>query len=448
MLAENSLVEAAPRAPAESPVSRAIDWTLFAIALLAITAIPKSVSGDGRLRYEVLDQFLNTGVLSSPKYSTLGPLISSPLYLLGRAFGAAKAFTSYFNALLFLLALAFIGREFKKDLPATTRRLLLVLLVFGSMFAHHVQRYYSEVFTSILVTIGVCYLSRDHKLRGWAAIVLGAVNTPAALLGVGAVAIVHARKVRAAWPLLAPLVTFALLRLESWLVRGSVLLSGYDYDSGFRGDLPYAGLPNFSYPFFFGLLAIFLSFGKGLVFFTPGLFLPLPAATPARVRWIHGALLAFVVGLVLVYAKWWSWYGGWFWGPRFFLIASVPASLSLACNLANWQSASVARRVMIALVLTLSFWVGVNGLAFQSAGLDLCIENYYRLQPFCLFVPEMSVLWHPFVDGAASHPPLFRAAAFVATAFWALSLAWFGRALYADLWHQALRALSRARAWW
>jgi hypothetical protein len=63
-------------------------------------------------------------------------------------------------------------------------------------------------------------------------------------------------------------------------------------------------------------------------------------------------------------------------------------------------------------------------------------------------VPEMSVLWHPFVDGAASHPPLFRAAAFVATAFWALSLGWYGRALFANLGRHGVLALSRARAWW
>jgi hypothetical protein len=55
-------------------------------------------------------------------------------------------------------------------------------------------------------------------------------------------------------------------------------------------------------------------------------------------------MLLVVTGLVLVYAKWWAWYGGSSWGPCFFVFATVPASLLLAVRLhhvrdAAWRNA-------------------------------------------------------------------------------------------------------------
>lgn len=426
----------------------AVDWALFAIALFVITVIPKSISGDARLRYEALEHFVMTGHLVSPKYSTVGPLLSWPLYLLGRSLGAARLVTSYYNALLFLLLLPLLWREFRDELSSSARRTQLLMLVFASMFAHHVQRYYGEVFTAVLVTIGVFWLSRGHWARGWAVIILGAVNSPACLLGVAGVAVCHSRRTRSWLPMLGPLFAFALMRLESSLVRGSFFDTGYDYDAGFHNVLPYSGLPNFSYPFLFGLLAILLSFGKGLVFFVPGLFLPLPASSPARLRWVHYTLVTFVVGLVLVYAKWWSWYGGWFWGPRFFLIASIPACLSLAAHLTSWSNLSVTRRGLVAAALLLSFWVGVNGLAFQGLGLTLCTQNYFALAAYCYFVPEMSVLWHPIVENAASIPAAFRIAAFAAAGYWAVALMWVGYTPFVDLALRLRNTLLGWRQWW
>ena len=89
-----------------------------------------------------------------------------------------------------------------------------------------------------------------------------------------------------------------------------------------------------------GLLSILFSFGKGLIFFVPGLLLPvrglLRKAAPDLQLDIYGIYLlwvAFVVGLILVYSPWWAWYGGWFWGPRFFLFACIPASFAIALRL-------------------------------------------------------------------------------------------------------------------
>jgi len=425
-----------------------IDWVLFGLGMFIVIFIPKTIAGDARLRFEALEIFMRTGQLVSPKYSMVGPLLSAPLYALGQAFAAPKLVTSYFNTVLFVWLLAFAWREFRVELQVRTRRTLLILLVFASMFLHHAQRYYGEVFTTVLVTLGVFWISRGSAKRGWAAIILGAVNTPACLLAVAGIALCHARKSRSVWPLLGPLIAFACMRLESFCVRGQLFDTGYNYDAGFRNALPYAGLPNFSYPFFFGLLSILFSFGKGLVFFVPGLFLPLPKFAPARFRWVHATLMVYVVGLVLTYAKWWSWYGGWFWGPRFFLVASIPASLSLAIHVAHWRELAPTRRALACGALLLSFWVGANGLAFQGLGLELCTANHFALAEYCYYVPEMSVLWHPFVDGAASIPEKLRPVSFVAVGLWAIAAIWVGRELLLDLAGRSLRYGLRWREWW
>jgi hypothetical protein len=166
--------------------------------------------------------------------------------------------------------------------------------------------------------------------------------------------------------------------------------------------MPYSNRPGFSYPLFFGLVSILFSFGKGLCWFAPGLLLPIPdrMAIDERLRGVSSLLMWFLIGLILVYAKWWAWYGGWFWGPRFFLIASVPASLAIAFRLRNLPHASWPALSALVVVLTLSAWVAADGALFDQRDLDMCLANAYALEFACWYVPEFSVLWRPFVTSA------------------------------------------------
>jgi hypothetical protein len=205
--------------------------------------------------------------------------------------------------------------------------------------------------------------------------------------------------------------------------------------------MPYSGKPEFSYPMFFGLLAIFLSFGKGLLFFAPGLFVPPASDADARLRRIRALLLAFVLGLVVLYSRWWAWYGGLFWGPRFFLIASVPACLVLYTHLASTAPRSARLNVLVAVALALSFWVGVNGIAFDMAGMQICSANDYALEALCHFTPELSPLWHPFVDVSVIRP-----LAVVVCVFWAGVLGWIGRDVFAQLVRDLRRATAALKA--
>ncbi len=84
--------------------------------------------------------------------------------------------------------------------------------------------------------------------------------------------------------------------------------------------------------------------------------------------------LWFLVGLVIVYSKWWGWYGGWCWGPRFFLFGSIIASLALALVITE-ENKGVWTNVISLSVLALSIWVGISGAAFGQRGLEICAQE-------------------------------------------------------------------------
>ena len=73
-----------------------------------------------------------------------------------------------------------------------------------------------------------------------------------------------------------PACAASLVLLENAVQHGNPLEGGYANDAGRRTALPYSGLPGFSYPLFFGVLSVLFSFGRGLVFFAPGLFARYP----------------------------------------------------------------------------------------------------------------------------------------------------------------------------
>ncbi len=379
---------------------------LIIIGLLAnLTLLPHAIASDGARRYVALAQLLSGKGLSSMKYSLIGPIFAAPLWFMGRLFAQPAVWVEGFNTIIFALGLLAFYLLMRPYVDGRLLRTFLLLLTLASMFPYHLTQFYGEVFTAVLVAVGLAAttLHRRRALGGLTLVAVGVANTPAVIVGMALALAKHIWDTRRLRYGLALVAALALIIGESWLRRGSVANDGYQHDNGGHTLMPFAGIPGFSYPMLLGLLAILFSFGKGLLFFTPGLFLPMRRRIAGiwgekSPMWaMYSLWLAFVAGLILVYSKWWAWYGGWFWGPRFFLFACIPASFALAL----WTQRP-SRRLSLNLValgvLALSLWVSIDGAVFNQAGLRVCTNNDYLLEAYCHFTPDYSALWRPLVN--------------------------------------------------
>jgi hypothetical protein len=386
----------------------AFETALIVVGLLVLLLVlPHALAGDDGKRFADVEQLIHHGHLTSSRYSLVGPLASAPFLLLGEVVGSPAWWAARFNVFLVAagLAAAFVLTR-GRVAPGLLRTFALVLL-FASFLTDRLRDYGTEVFTGTLLVLGtMAVVSGRYRRLGWAAIVLGVVNMPAAIAGLALVAVARALQTRRFRPLLAPLLAAILIMLEAWVRRGGPLTTGYEGDHGVRTLMPYSGRPGFSYPFVLGIVSILFSFGRGLVFFMPGLLFWFGDRTRRLVpgREFATLLLLFVAGLVLVYAKWWAWYGGESWGPRYFVLAAVPASLFVAVRLRAGHTSAWDAAATVA-VLGLSAWVAVTGALENSWHDGVCSQNNFRIEYVCWYVPDFSSLWWP----VTHHPPLTAA---------------------------------------
>ncbi len=403
--------DATPTTPRWSRLQAGFEFFLVLLGLVFLFLfLKRDTGGDGWIRYQDLLTLLSYHVPHS-KYSLIGPLFALPLLLIGRRLGQGQEWICAYNLCLFSLSLLLFWLLLKNRVEHGLIRKFLLILLTASMFAAHTAFFYSEVFTALCVGLGSLTLVAclgKKRLFGWIAIIFGVINTPASLLGLGFLVlkrVIDTRRLRYFLLIAGGLLGIAL---ESWIRRGTPFGSGYEDDHGLTTIMPYSGLPGFSYPFLFGLLSLLFSFGKGIFFFAPGLLLPIRKTLRRyQAQWridlfqVYLLLLCFLSGLILVYARWWAWHGGIFWGPRFLLIASLPASLALAVRLHYKKEASLLVNLVTLVLFVLSVWVGINGTVYQWMTAihmpEICTSNNYNLEMLCYYTPDFSTLWLPFV---------------------------------------------------
>ena len=364
---------------------------LIAAGVVAYLLMPHEINSDGLIRLETT-RALARGEIPDAPTGLLMSALALPLYHFGDIVAA-------FNTAVFLTGLAAMALLLWKRVPTHLIRRIVLLLLAASMFGHHAQLFFGEVLTAMFVAVGLVLVVIGQPAFGLALLILGVVNTPAALPALFLVLLDRARPPHRIWKAVWPTaLCAAALMLEFYLRRGDPLASGYEGDHGARSILPYSGRPGFSNPIVFGIMSILFSFGKGLALFVPGLWLLFkrpPADTPEVLRRLQRHSVWFVVGLVLVYAKWWAWPGGWFWGPRFFLFACIPAAIALAIHLSNERATPAAKALTLA-ILGWSIWVGINGAVYGQLEMGICNEQP-DLEPHCWYTPEYSALFRPFI---------------------------------------------------
>ena len=414
---ESDLFQGKEKNEKNTPISAAIETSLIIVGMLYIfLLLPRDTGGDGWARYQDLLTLISHHTLYAPnsRYSLIGPIFALPLLLIGGYFGHSYDWILVYNQIVFICGLLITYLLLKDRIDRGLLRKFFLLLIIASMFTAHLALFYGEVFTAVCVGFGVliAYYIRFVSPGAWLVVALGVANTPATLVGLGLMLLKHTLDRKRLRYILIIAVAGILIVTESYLRRGSFFGSGYDNDHGPTTVMPYSGLPGFSYPFFFGLLSILFSFGKGLFFFASGLLLPirktLRKAQQKQLYQVYILWICFLSGLILVYSRWWAWHGGIFWGPRFFLIASLPASLALAIRLKYKDESSLAVNALTFIVLCLSTWVGINGAVYQwGAAMTMpavCARNHYALEMLCYYTPELSTLWLPFVKHIAINP--------------------------------------------
>lgn len=384
------------------PMRSALEWSLIAVGVMviALSASP-TINGDAAVRYMTVQHWLG-GDGGYSKFSLLQPALSMPLAWLAVALGIAPPqLVAYFNIIVFVGLAAAAYPELARRYSAAVGRTWLLLMMGASMFPHHLQHYYGEVLSSMCLLLGILWIDR----RPWIAVpllALACASTPALIIPFAATSLVWLVARSNLAPCLALVLAVAVVVCETWIKNGGLSTSYLsDSEHGFPTILPYSGKPGFSYPMVFGVLSILLSFGKGLVFYIPALLLALSSRTrtalglDSRSRWI--ALVVFVAP-VLFYSKWWAWYGGAFWGPRFFLFLCAPACLLMAIAI-HENGATILRRLVFVLVVALSAWVALDGYVFGQNQMDACWAENYANEYLCWYLPEFSALWRPFVTG-------------------------------------------------
>jgi hypothetical protein len=388
--------------PFFSRIPKRLAWALLALGvLLLFFVLPHDIEGDGRLRFEALQSLLGGGGIPDTKYPLIGSIPSLPLFLLGHLVGSPEWWVSRYNVIVYAASLVLIYRLLRESLDHDVLFAFLLLLGTTAMIPASLTGFGAETFTVMATGVGFAAWSAGRWKTAMVLLALGIANVPATIVGVAFALGWWAwryKRVRA----LAPLVLGAgLWLLENLLRHKSALTTGYENDRGFRTLLPYSGLIGFSYPVVFGVLSLLLSFGKGLLFFASGLVLAFGRGLEA-LRSVNEMLVLWVLylaGLVVVYGSWWAWYGGFTWGPRFLVFASLPASLLLAAQLRRPPRRLIGLTIVVA-ALVLSVWVGIDGQVFGRFAQDPCSANHYSFESLCWYVPEFSALWTPVVFGA------------------------------------------------
>jgi hypothetical protein len=389
-------------AQAGADIPNRVFWALLALGLTVFFfLLPHRVEGDGSLRLAALQGWVTGGSIPDTKYPLIGSLPSIPLVLLGHLGPSPEWWASRYNVLVYAAGLGALYLLLRGSLPNDVLAAFLLLLGTTGMLPNSLTGYGAETFSAMTVGAGLAAWSVGRWKTGAVLLGLGVANLPASFVGLAFAMGWWAwrmKEIRAVVPLV---VSAGLWLLEGTVRRKSALSTGYEGDHGFQTLLPYSGLPGFSYPTFLGVLSLVFSFGKGLFFFAPGLLLAfgrgldaLRPVTQVLVLW-----MLYLAGMVLVYGSWWAWYGGFTWGPRFLIFASLPASLLLAAQVRRPPRALLAGTVVLAALL-LSLWVGIDGQVFGRFAQAPCAANHYDLESFCWYVPEFSVLWTPFVFNA------------------------------------------------
>jgi hypothetical protein len=305
--------------------------------------------------------------LNTP-YSTYGigtSLVMAPLYALGKLFGTDGVRAMNLSGPLLYAATCAVTVEIlrrRNHGPRVVALSVLLVLVASPLLAYGITDF-SEPGVGLMIALAV--LALDGVARGGR----GAAYGAGAAAG-GAVLFRTDSLVLIAVPVAVALIVLARDRAREAtcfaLAFAPALAVWAAYNAARFGSPLELGYPgqSFSHPFLSGVYGLTMSPGRGILVYAP-ILLVAAVVTPSlrgSVRVV--AVLAFVLlaARVVFYARWWSWYGGDVWGPRF-LAPVLPAFVPTIA--AAFERGRAVRRIVE---------VGLLGAALALVGVLLTVQ--------------------------------------------------------------------------
>jgi hypothetical protein len=214
-----------PLAVAAFPPSRAlanVEWTLLVGGLAVLFfLLPHGLAGDDLTRFDDIERLLHHGDLSESRFSLVMPLVSAPFLLLGEVVASPEWWAARFNVIVVAIGLVVAFPLLRTRIDERLFRQFALVLLFASLLTNRLRDYNAEVLTATLVAIGIVLItSRRHAVAGWIAVVVGVVNTPAAIVGLGLVVAAEVLRERRLRPLVWVVVAAGSIMLEAWIRRG------------------------------------------------------------------------------------------------------------------------------------------------------------------------------------------------------------------------------------
>ncbi len=373
-------------------------------------------SYDARFRFQTTKALVERGSLvirvppqAPPIYSKYGivqPLLTIPLYLLGRALptpggenprppeevAASTLMQVVSAASLALVLLILLELGYSRGLA------LAVALVTGlaTMAWPYAKYFFSEPLNGFFLLLCLHQILVFKRTRAPArllgagtALALGAANAPmllataAPLFGAYLAWLIwpRARQGRRDWGRtlglglcfgLPLLIALAFILGFNAYRFGSPFTTGYEGDRGFV-TVVQDGKPGFSLPWWVGLYGLLFSAGKSLFLYNPPVILALLGLGPFLARRRPEALL--VLGLFLAwlafYCRWWAWHGDICWGPRYLVPVLPLVMLPLAETLASAGQRGRAGKLALLGILGL-------GLVLQLLAISVPFYTYFQ----------------------------------------------------------------------
>lgn len=373
---------------------------LVGVAVAGFLLLPQVPRGDDEVRVVMLRQIAD-GTKPVTKFSLIQPAVSAPIFwMLDHLHFGVYAVTLIPMIWLVLWSVAMWSVLTVHRSAAFAHHTIVLTIV--SLLGVYLVGFGSDVFTALGMTAGVvCGTLAKHthwRVVAWVVFVVAAANTPVMFLaaaGIGMSLALGRRRLRF---LLLPLGVFAFMVAESTIVSGSLSWTRYtnDVEHGNLQLLPWGDVSGFGWPLWSGVTAVLFSFGRGLFFYLPQLWNGPMRGSDLLVS-ASRSLWCAVVVLVPLYGTWWAWYGGVSFGPRFFMLAVVPAAMAAAAVVSD-PTCSVVRQAVCFAATIWSFWIAVAGAVFHvtSTAFDHCVAGGgFQNEALCLYTPEYSGLWAP-----------------------------------------------------